>query len=239
MTTAWDNLSNTNKDNTLIHKPKIAIVAPYIGNWNPEWVIKTRDPLEFVPLAWCDKITFKSKSPSLPVARTSLVEEALKVNADYIFFIDTDIVFESPTDPNMALSMLYQCIDKNKESKNGKIVTGLYRAKQKVGFNYAVWMKAPDINIKKGYVPIQSWTGNWVVVDVAGLGCTLIDMKIFKELEQPWFYWESINDLSEDFYFFELAKKHGYNLHVFTDVKASHGGYMKVKCDGTIVLTEV
>jgi hypothetical protein len=234
METAWDNLPNTYTNK----KPKIAIVMPYNTDWNPEWVTKTRDPLEFVPLSWCDKITFKSKVPSLPVARTSLVEEAIKTNADYIFFVDTDIIFESPIDPNIALSMLYQCIDKNKESKDGKIVSGLYRAKQLVGFNYAAWMKHSDTKIN-GYVPIQSWSGNWLKVDVTGLGCTLIDMKVFKELEQPWFYWESRDDPSEDFYFFELAKKHGYNLHVFTEVKAAHGGYMKVKCDGTVVLQEM
>ena len=230
MNTAWENLQNT--------KPKIAIATPYNGDWNPEWVTKTRDPLEFVPLTWCEKITYKSKVPSLPVARTALVEEAIKIKADFIFFIDTDIIFESPTDPNMALSMLYQTIDKNKDNKNGKIVSGLYRAKQKVGFNYAVWMKPADIKVK-GYVPIQSWSGNWLEVDVTGLGCTLIDMKVFRELEQPWFFWESTTGPSEDFYFFELAKKHGYNLHVFTDVKGSHGGYMKVKCDGTVVLQEM
>jgi len=53
MTTAWEDLLNIKTD---IHKkPKIAISVPYIGDWNPEWVTKTRDPLEFVPLAWCDK----------------------------------------------------------------------------------------------------------------------------------------------------------------------------------------
>jgi hypothetical protein len=236
--TAWDNLPDTNTNTNTNKRPKIAIVVPYITDWNPEWVTKTRDPLEFVPLSWGDKIIFKSKAPSLPVARTSLVEEALKVNADYIFFVDTDIIFESPTDPNVALSMLYQCMDKNKESRNGKMVSGLYRAKQQVGFNYAGWMKVSDTKIK-GYIPIQSWSGNWIVVDVAGLGCTLIDTKVFRELEQPWFYWESSGGPSEDFYFFEFAKKHGYNLHLFTEVKATHGGYMKVKCDGTVVLQEM
>jgi hypothetical protein len=234
MPTPWNNTNISNKNNGI---PTIAIASPYKGSWNPEWVIKTRDPLHFTQLEWCNKIPIMSRIESLPVARTSLVYEALKYNADYIFFIDIDTIFESPTNPNVALNMLYQLINKNKEEKKDKIISGLYRAKQKVGFNYAAWKRAP--NGQKGYSPLQSWTGNWIEVDVTGLGCTLIDMNIFKELPEPWFYWESPNDISEDFYFFELAKKYGYNLHCFTDVKLVHLGNMKVKCDGTFSVQEM
>lgn len=232
MPTAWNNINiPSNK------KPKIAIATPYKDSWNPEWVVKTRDPLHFVLLDWCEKMTFMSKIESLPVARDALVTEALKFNADYIFFIDTDHIFELPLDPNIALSMLYQTMNKNIDTKEGKIVSGLYRAKQKTGFNYAAWMKASGNT--KGYTPIQSWNGNWLEVDVTGLGCTLIDMQVFKTLPRPWFYWEESDGISEDFYFFELAKKYGYNLHIFTDVKLSHLGKMKVKCDGTFEIQEL
>lgn len=230
MPTPWNNNNTSNI-------PKIAIAVPYNGKWEPEWVERTRDQLQLIPLPWCEKSTFKCKTPSLPVARDSLVKEALKINADYIFFIDTDIIFENPKDPNIALSLLYQCMNKDKNSKNCKIVSGLHRAKQKVGFNYAAWMKAT--NTDRGYVPIQSWSGNWLEVDVTGLGCTLIDMQVFRELKQPWFYWESSDEISEDFYFFELARKHGYNLHVYTDVQMSHLGNLKVKCDGTFEMSEM
>lgn len=228
-TQAWDNLNQK--------LPKIAIAIPYVTNWHPEWVEKTRDPLRYFPVDFCEKITFMSKMPSLPVGRDVLVNEALKVNADYIFFCDTDHVFESPSDPNLALRQLYDCINKDPKTKNAKIVSGLYRAKQKVGFNYAMWMKPP--NVEKGYVPIQSWNGNWLEVDVVGLGCCLIDIQVFKETPKPWFYWETGDDISEDFYFCQLAKKYGYTTHVFTDVKLSHLGTLKVKCDGSIIVSDM
>lgn len=215
--------------------PKIALAIPYNGKWDPEWVDKTYVPLRYIPVDWCTKFSFLCKVPSLPVARDTLVNSALQTNCDYIFFMDCDHVFESPTDPNTALNMLYQCINKDPNSKNGKIVSGLYRAKQSVGFNYAMWIRAN----KDGFAPIQSWNGNWINVDVAGMGCCLIDMEVFRSVPKPWFYWELSGDKSEDFFFFELAKKHGYDLHVFTDVKLSHLGNLKVKTDGTFVVQEM
>ena len=225
---AWNN----------VNIPKIAIAVSYTGNWHPEWVEQTYSKLRYYPTDWCTKISFLCKVPSLSVSRDILVNQALDAKCDYIFFLDTDHVFESPTDSNIALKQLYQCINKDKKNKDAKIVSGLYRAKQKIGFNYAMWMKHTDNKIK-GFVPIQSWTGNWLQVDVTGLGCCLIDMQIFKELPRPWFKWEMKDDISEDFYFFELAKKHGYLTYVFTDVKLSHLGNLKVKCDGSMVITDM
>lgn len=236
--------------------PLIAVGIPY-NNWEPEFTEKVYTRLKHVPLDFASKTIFLSHAPSLPVARDALVGQALGVNADYIFFIDTDNVFEIPEDPNAALKNMYQCMNKDPNSKDAKIVSGLYRAKQKVGFNYAAWMKVQDKSYvpqtqawdisgsttakiqDKGYVPIQSWSGNWLQVSVVGMGCCLIDMKIFKEVPRPWFKWDTFDDVSEDFYFFEQALKYGYKVNVFTDVKLSHIGKLKVKCDGTIVTPEM
>ena len=100
-------------------------------------------------------------------------------------------------------------------------------------------MQAKPDNVEKGFLPIQSWTGNWLQVDVTGMGCCLIDLKVFKDVPKPWFYWESGDDISEDFYFLQLAKKYGYTTHVFTDVRLSHLGNLKVRSDGTIVMPEM
>lgn len=229
MPTAW---SNTNKNNDI---PKIAIAIPYNSDWYPEWVDKTYGPLKYVSTNWCTKIIFLSKVQSISVARDILVNQALQSNCDYIFFIDTDMIFESPLDPNVALNHLYQCINKDSNSKDGKIVSGLYRAKQKQGFSWAAWMRANE----NGFTPILQWTGNWIKIDVAGLGCCLIDIQIFENIERPWFRWELKDDQSEDFYMFQLAKRHGYDTHIFTDVKLSHLGSLKVKCDNTIVTQDM
>lgn len=231
MVTPWEN------KNKMTNKPKIAIAIPYNGKWYPEWTEKVYVPLKYVPISWCDKQTFLCKVPSISVARDILVNSALKAGCDYVFFLDTDLIFETPIDPNKALEILYQVINKDPNKKDGKIVSGLYRAKQKTGFSYAMWMKAPN-NIN-GFVSIQEWTGNWIQVDTVGLGCCLINIEIFKSMKRPFFHWELNEDVSEDFYFFKLAKEHGYDLHAFTDVKLSHLGTLKVKCNGDIVIPEM
>jgi hypothetical protein len=260
-TQAWNSINQTNKINANYQRyditnenknispvmttninqnpnvPKIAICIPYNSSWQPEWAEKTYAFLRYFPTDFCNKINFMTKVPSLPVSRDTLVTEAIKANADYVMFVDTDNICETPSDPNVALKTLYQCINKDPDSKDGKMVSGLYRAKQKVGFNYSMWMRAP--NGIKGYIPISSWTGNWLQIDVCGLGFCLISTQVFKDVPKPWFYWETSEDISEDFYFFEKAKQRGWNLHVMTDVKLSHLGTLKVKSDGSIVIPDM
>lgn len=241
-TSAWDNLDNKINEVSKNKVPKIAVCIPYKGNWDPEWVEKTYLPLETKHTDFCDKVHFLSKAPSLPVARDALVISALQNNCDYLFFLDTDHVFEYPLDPNMALKVLYDCINKDTNTKDGKIVSGLYVAKQRTGFNYAMWLKYRD---EKGvlhedkFTPVQQWNGNWIQVDTVGFGCCLIDMNIFKTVPRPWFVWNTVDDNSEDFYFCVQARKHGYNIHVMTDIKLSHSGYIKLKSDRTISIPDL
>lgn len=238
ITSAWDN-STTETSKIQSKVPLIAICVPY-NNWEPEFTERVYTRLRYAPVDFANKAFFLSKAPSLPVARNALVVQALKVNADYIFFMDSDHSFENPTDPNgfadpnAALKTLYQLINKDPNSRNDKIVSGLYRAKQKSGFSYAMWM-----TYEKGYVPIQEWSGNWLNVDVTGMGCCLIDTKVFKDVPKPWFHWDDIDEISEDFFFLKKAKQYGYNVKVFTDVKLSHIGKLKVRCDGSITTADL
>lgn len=229
MPTAWS--TGTKNDTNL---PKIAICIPYHGNLNLEWVEMTYIPLLYKPTSWYQKLAFLCKVPSISVSRDMLVKQALQQNCDYIFFVDTDLIFEQPSDPNTALYELYKKINKSKDSKDSKIISGLYRAKKDTGFNYAMWIKNDN-----SFVPIAEWKDNFLEVDVSGAGCCLIDMEVFKNIPRPWFRWEESGEMSEDFYFFQLARKNGYNIHILTDVKMSHLGNVKIKCDGTILYHEM
>lgn len=213
---AWEHLK----------KPKIAVLLPHQGTLPSEFVEKVWGPLRFQAVAWCDKLPLICRVPSLPLARNVLAQQALDGGIDYLFWIDSDHVFETPQDPNEALRLLYQC--------NAPIACGLYRAKQRIGLNYAAWMKAEG-----GYIPIQSWTGNWIRVDVTGFGCALIKAEVFRAVKPPWFHWEEANAPSEDFYFWERAAKAGYEVRILTDCKLSHIGVLKVKTDGSVTTLDV
>lgn len=234
ITTAWDTQDNKQKQN-----PLIAISIPYKSKWELEFVEKVYIPLKYIPVDWCSKITFLAgRVASICTARNSLVKCALDANADYLFFMDTDNIFESPNDPNEALRALYQIINKDKNSKDSKIVSGLYRVKQKTGFSWSMWNRLS--NERGKYIPVDQWTGNWITVSVVGLGCCLIDMKVFKDIPKPYFRWEDPDEPSEDFYFIEKCNEYGYYTRVYTDIRLSHlGDSFKVKSDGTVTITDM
>jgi len=204
-------------------RPKVCVAVAHTGTWTSEWTERMYVPLK-VPLSDIDKVFRLCRGTPLPAARTLLVREALKANCTHVFFVDSDIVTED--EPNSVLRALLEC--------NVPIVSGLYRAKKKGGFSWAMWMKQGN-----GYLPVAEWTGNWIKVDAIPLGLCLIQTEVFKRLPEPWFYWEDPEGVSEDFYFSELARKHGYDLYVFTDIKASHIGLMKVLPNGKVTTLEV
>ena len=117
-TSAWDNIPETRQSKV----PLIAICIPY-NNMEPEFIERVFTRLRYAPVDFANKAFFLSKAPSLPVARNALVQQALKANADYLFFMDSDHSFEDPTnpngftDPNAALKVLYQLINKDQNSK--------------------------------------------------------------------------------------------------------------------------
>lgn len=89
------------------------------------------------------------------------------------------------------------------------------------------------------YTPIQSWEGNWITVDVTGLGCALIRAEVFKAVKEPWFHWEEPEAVSEDFAFYEKCREAGFEVKVFTDVRLSHLGELKVLSDGSVTTRDV
>lgn len=206
-------------------KPKVCVAIPHTGSWSSEWTERMYVPLKLADPE-LDKIFRLARGTPWPAARTLLVREALKADCSHVFFVDSDIITD--VNPNQALRQLLRC--------DVPIVSGLYRSKKESGFEWAAWLKA-----EQGYVPVQKWTegSNWIQVDAIPLGLALIKTEVFQKLPEPWFYWEDPDEVSEDFYFSQLALEHGYKLHVFTDLRASHLLQGKVKSNGEITTRSV
>lgn len=212
-------------------KPKIMIAVPHESRVYTEWAFKMLGPLMHVPVPWCDKVPQMARGVPLNVARDQLAEAMLAdKTVTHIMWVDSDSICSSPPNPNDAMQMLFQC--------NQPIVSGLYRAKQKDGFNYAMWMDAKLPEGKLGFLPIQSFTGNWLQVDTVGMGFILVQRKVYETLPQPWHPWPTKSP-SEDFNFCIAARKAGFSINVFTEVKLRHLGEMGVNLDGTITVLEV
>ena len=215
-------------------KPFVAVCLCHTGSFSAEFVERTYTLLKAVPHPAFDKVILLSRGTPLDVCRNMLCQNFLNDSRfTHLFFIDSDIVFEEPSNPNEAINQLLSC--------DVPIVSGLYRARKKEGFFYAAWIKNQNCDDKLAFTAITEWTGNFIRVDVCGAGCLLIRREVLEKLPLPFFEWDNITGIpSEDFYFNLKAKEHGFDTFVFTDVHCSHiSGQLKIKCDGSVTTTEV
>jgi len=232
-------------------KPTIQILMPHRGEWQAEFVEATWKPICMIPVPWFNKTFSLCRVPSLPNARNTLAAEFLKTDSEYALWMDDDHVIETPTskvgdievgDPNLALFSLFRTLEETGES----IVTGLYRAKQQHGFNYAIWKEGVQPDGKRGFIHIQNWVppeANFFSVDVAGMGFMLMHRRVLEALsdagygtkEKPFFSWEHPGTMSEDFDFLVKARDVcGFKTWCLTDVRLTHFGYLAVDTDGNV-----
>jgi hypothetical protein len=213
----------------LISIPHVSICIPHFGAVQLDWVDSTYAPLKYIP-----QVDFKKSVKlargimNLDTERNELVRYALEdKTVTHILFVDTDCLMEEPKDVNQAVRTLLAC--------NAPIVSGLYRAKKREGYPYAMWVKNPQ---GEGYLSISKWTGNWIQVSVIGFGFVLLKREVFERVPAPWFVWDTPHP-SEDFAACEKFNKYGYSIKVYTDVRLSHCGMLKVKASGDITTLDV
>lgn len=210
-------------------RPHVKICLPHYGNISMEFARCMLEPLDMIPQPDFDKQVLIARGIlNLDTLRNDLVQMALKdPRTTHVLFADSDIVPEQPRDPNEAIRMLLQC--------NNSVASGLYRAKQKGGFNYAMWMRNPAGGI--GYIPIAQWTGNWIRADVIGFGFVLLQKECFERVQYPWFEWGEPSP-SEDFVYSEKLNKVGIEVRVLTNCRLSHIGTLKVHTDGKVTVLD-
>lgn len=148
-------------------------------------------------------------------ARNEIVEFALTQGADYIYWLDDDVI--APPDAYMKLY-----------HHQKDIINGVY------------WSKSspPMPLLFRGHLsgPYWDWhVGDLIEIDAAGNGLTLVKTdvyrKISKELGEPWYSTtfssfkgidQSPLNNTEDIYFYWKAKKIGYKVWADTSVQAMH-----------------
>jgi hypothetical protein len=150
-------------------------------------------------------------------ARNLLAETFLGSDIEWIFWMDSDMVF-----PKETLVELF----KTAEEKNCKMVTGVYY--QRKGKNFPVlWSRGRETEDGQisGMASKRAETNKYVgafliphpdkkeasLAHAAGFGCTLIHREVFEVMDRPWFTFVQ-GVCSEDFYFFVNAKDLGYEL---------------------------
>ena len=143
-------------------------------------------------------------------ARNAIVEQAKIAGAKYILFIDDDNLIPPFTIPRLL-------------NLKAKVASGVY---------YTKYQPPTPVILKKDHIGgWDKWTyGDVVEVDYIGLGCALIDMSVFDDIEPPYFkYMKGGCDphkpephIGEDVYFCDKVLQAGHKIYVDTFVQAGH-----------------
>lgn len=214
----------------MTQKPLIFILMPSTGYNYDEFVIRTAAPLMGLQLPWCDKAVLSTRAIGIPHARNVLAEAALNQGADYLFWLDNDILVEgtaeNPTgDPNVAMKALYDL--------DVPIAAAMYREKQP---GFPLNARIPDpANPGKLLTRLGS-APKVLEADSIGSGFMLVKAEVYRNIKQPYYHCEMPTDDGEDLYFCRKARKAGYATSVMTTIKLGHLGVLRLNSDGTISL---
>jgi len=140
--------------------------------------------------------------------RNKLVETALENKADYLLFVDADMRF-----PKDTLKIL------------------MAHDKDIIGVN-ATTRSEPVKPTAKNFIVNQDQSVDWLPIysnamsgiskaDGIGCGVMFVKTKVFKAMEEPYFYFEQLGNnkiLGEDIYFCIKAKDEGFDTWVDHDL---------------------
>jgi len=201
-------------------KPKelIVIAIPHTGWVTTDWAIHWK-----ILQPPCAFTVISNRGLPIDRAREDLVHQAETMGASHIFFLDSDVIV--PPDGLMRLF-----------SHRLPIVAGVYGSKQEC---VGVWVEQSKSGEAR-YAALDPKTleaGNLITHPgiVAGAGCLLVDMTVFKRLKEPWFMWTQGREkggCSEDFYFFEKCREMGIPIHIDGNVKCRHIDACAIAWDG-------
>jgi len=198
---------------------KISVIVPCLGDVDIQWSFGFAHILSNTR-AQIDLLT--SKHFKIDEARNRAVIEALKQNPNYILFWDSDCIPFLYN--NGKLEFYPQIIDYMIEHRY-PIVSAYY---------YTSKLQPNTFIVENGnYKLVELTIGDGVsFVDAVGLGFCLVDARIFKLIEPPWFIYEtkyekrdkgiSIFEKSEDVSFFDKVRELGYKVMVLNNVFCKH-----------------
>ena len=139
---------------------------------------------------------------SVDTSRNMLVKEARNQKADYILWVDSDMILPEDT--------LIKLLSHGKD-----IVSAAYAFKD---------VKSQDLiafSLDGGRIPLASVDGLTEVSGI-GFGCCLTKTDVFDKIDFPYFVFGE--DYGEDIYFCKKAREAGYKIYLDPDVKCGHIG---------------
>jgi len=166
------------------------------------------------------------KGKEVGEARNEIVQYALDTKARYVFFIDDDVLVPSGT-LNVLAGRIIEFDEEHQEQKGRNIVYAPYFSKGR-----PIW---PLLFTREGEPCDQRWYGMEPHLREClfiGMGCTLIPIQAFEEMEPPWY--ETPNEQNpgdpfgamirgtEDAYFCRKVRALDWRIWADTGVKPYH-----------------
>lgn len=144
----------------------------------------------------------------LPNLRALLARTAMQNNATHVLFIDSDMRFPKDTVERLA--------------KHNKPVIGA-NCSQRTQVQTTARKNDEFVN-SKGQRGIEE-------VESVGMGVTLINMSVFRQLKEPWFSmpWDGKKHVGEDVFFCKFAREHGFQIFIDHDLShdVKHAGLIE------------
>ncbi len=148
----------------------------------------------------------------LPFARNRGVQKALSDNFDYIFWLDSDMIF-----PSDSLERLLQ--------RKKDIIHAL--SFRRTAPHYPCLFEWREDLKSYETIDYSKKSDDLIECDAAGSACTLINTKVYKQLKAPYYYYRD-NLFSSDLTFSENARKIGFVIYVDRTLKTGHIGNASV-----------
>ena len=183
-------------------KHKLAVLIPCRDILHSAHALALTELVKFNTMNNIDTHVFMDASTILLTQRERLATQAIELNADYMLWLDSDMVFPATT----AVRLL---------AHNEPVVAGNYIRRQKPykGVAYkkiGEWEKPLPFDVQDELVPVAG----------VGMGCFLIKTNLIKSLTKPWFdfQWtpESNDFLGEDMYLCQKITAAGYSIKIDT-----------------------
>lgn len=179
---------------------KIAILVPCRDQVHTVFSSSLTELVKTMTILGHDVHVIYDMSTILLNQRERLAQQAVDINADYMLWLDSDMMFPSTT----ALRLMEHRVP---------IVAANYM-KRSIPLSTVAYEKLSDWD---SWLPLES-EGELATVEGVGMGCMLIQTAILKSIPKPWFaftYQEATQDwMGEDFYFQGLLREAGYPIKI-------------------------
>ena len=195
--------NSINNSSVWVAKPiKLAILVPTRDMVHSHFAYSLAQLVKTTSEIGIDTYLYFDSSTILLNQREKLIDEAIKMEADYVLWLDSDMMFPS----NVVLKLL---------AHNKDIVACNYM-KRSLPMKTVAYT---DLNDWDSWVPMEPQE-ELVKVKGIGMGCILMKTEVFKKLEKPYFEFRFKEDtkdwFGEDFILQDKIQKVGYEIFVDT-----------------------